>query len=827
MSYTHGDPDPSRWQRELEQLTYMNHQLRRELEDTRAALQDATKDAAAAREESADLKHKIEVFWDNIEDARATFVRSFPNYASYRESHKRSREADERDRLSRKSQRTDPHPAAVSSSGPAVAPGPPRDARRAPRHDYPPEGTYPPSHESQYRTHPRGQPHLTVPAGPSDKHAHPNGRSPYDTHPPGPFPDSAHPHVDGPRGPSISPHLATRIPSHQGHRHAPSDPSAYPEAQGYPTHGRRESTDAIPIPRQRRPANAEQAISRSSPSPSAPAQHVLDNNPNRPALPPAGAIIIHPPAAFQVSFTDLQPGIFLDRADFGAEYPPNLDPPQGLQAVRCLFCDKHYSGANARSLWRRHVMGKHDFTMKGQRASTVRNRHMPQPGSLSTNGESVEPAPPSSIPSASPVQPQIQGSSRSFENRAPASQRAASPGRKPPNRGSGETDQLESEDDQEAFDYQRHRGGSSRNEQRKAPDAAPLGANGHTSGAGSPLTHAALENWNKGPGGSSGGDVARWQGQGSVPGKSPGQGQAPPRRDSGERADGTPEGGAGVGQDKQREWCLCRRPDSWGEMIRCDMPTCAIQWYHARCVGLDVNQVQAKDEWLCEDCNRKTAQRRQEAHRDGPLPPEKDRATAPRPPAEQTPLQAPAQLLSKETSRPGSRNQSKHEQDEDVDMHPADQDGRPAGETDAVSNASDAEPVRSGGSSVPRKINVRRVLSESQSPKPTGEAPADDQSEPPSVRTPPASLPGESVRRSEPLDHNRSTTGSPQRKKGWKGYALVPVPDGDGSTLRSEYAAQVVTTPGGTRRTRSGKTYLAEDGVSASGSERQQSMETN
>ncbi|KAG9126426.1 Inhibitor of growth protein 3 [Ceratobasidium sp. 392] len=822
MAYApHGDPDPSRWQRELEQLTYMNHQLRRELEDTRAALQDATKDAAAAREESADLKHKIELFWDNIEDARATFVRSFPNYASYRESHKRSREADERDRLSRKSQRTESHSATASGSGPPVAPGPPRDARRS-RHDYPPEGTYPPSHESQYRTHPRGQPHLTVPAGPSDKHAHPNGRSPYDTHPPAPFPDPAHPHVDGPRGPSISPHLATRIPSHQGHRHAPSDPNAYPppDAQGYSAHARRESTDAIPIPRQRRPANAEQTVSRSSPSPSAPPQHVLDNNPNRPALPPAGAIIIHPPAAFQVSFADLQPGIFLDRADFGAEYPPNLDPPQGLQAVRCLFCDKHYSGANARSLWRRHVMGKHDFTMKGQRASTVRNRHMPQPGSLSTNGESAEPAPPGSVPSASPVQPQVHASSRSFETRPPASQRAASPGRKLPNRASGEADQLESEDDQEAFDYQRHRGGSSRTEPRKAPEAGSSGANGHTSGAGSPLTHAALENWNKGPGGSSGGDVAKWQGQGSVPGKSQGQGQAPPRRDDGERVDGTPDGGAG--KDKQREWCLCRRADSWGEMVRCDMPTCAIQWYHARCVGLDVNQIQAKDEWFCEDCSRKTAQRRQEAHRDGPHPQEKDRTPALR--TDQSPLQAPAQPPSKETSRPDSRDQNGREQDEDVDMQPAEHAG---GDADAASNASDTEPIRAGGSSVPRKINVRRVLSESQSPKPTGEGPADARSEPPSARTPSVPLPGEGVRRSEPPDQNRSTTGSPQRKKGWKGYALVPVPDANESTLRSEHAAQVVTTPGGTRRTRSGKTYLAEDGVSASGSERQQSMETN
>ncbi|KAG8689332.1 hypothetical protein FRC09_012467, partial [Ceratobasidium sp. 395] len=137
-------------------------------------------------------------------------------------------------------------------------------------------------------------------------------------------------------------------------------------------------------------------------------------------------------------------------------------------------------------------------------------------------------------------------------------------------------------------------------------------------------------------------------------------------------------------------------------------------------------------------------------------------------------------------------------------------------------------PVRSGGSGVPRKINVRRVLSESQSPKPTGDGPADAQSEPPSARTPSVPLPGEGVRRSEPPDQNRSVTGSPQRKKGWKGYALVPVQDTNESTLRSEHAAQVVTTPGGTRRTtRSGKTYLAEDGVSVSGSERQQSMETN
>lgn len=484
-----------------------------------------------------------------------------------------------------------------------------------------------------------------------------------------------------------------------------------------------------------------------------------------------------------------------------------------------------------------------------------------QPGSLSTSGEPTEPAPPSSIPSASPVQPQVQAS-RQFENRAP--QRAASPGRKHSNRTDAEGDHLESEDDQEAFDYQRHRGGGAapaRNGPRKGAEASatPSGTNGHASGTGSPLTHAALENWNKGPGGSSGGDVARWQGQGSVPGKPPGQGPPAARREDEEEQATSPEAGANTGQDKQREWCLCRRPDSWGDMIRCDKPTCAIQWvsesllslmrflikciqYHIRCVGLDLNQVRPKDEWICEDCNRKAAQRRQEAHRDGPPPPlkEKDRTPIPRSSVEQAPPPAPAQSQAPQqpnpSSRPESRDQSHREQDGDVVMRPADQGDRKPRDAEAASDASDDEHVRAGASGVPRKINVRRVLSESQSPKPTAEprqggpdareAPPDARSEPPSARAPPVPLPGDSVRRSEPPDQESSTP----RKKGWKGYALVPVPDANEATLRSEHAAQVVITPGGTRRTRSGKTF-AEDGVSASdgmsASERQQSTETN
>ncbi|KAJ1311228.1 hypothetical protein OPQ81_009728 [Rhizoctonia solani] len=746
----HADPDPSRWQRELDNLQYINHQLRVDLEDSQAALAQAKQEAVAYRDEIADLKSKIEVFWDAIEGARAMFVRSFPGH-NYRDSHKRSREADERERLSRKSQRMEP-PSAVSSSGP----GRDRD-RESSRRGYPSEtgvaGAYPQDHD--YRALPRGQPHLTVPVPGADKHAYPNGRSPYDTHPPGPYPDPAHPHVDPTRGHSVSPHLATRLPSLSTHRH---DPNTYPpEPQAIPGHARRESGDPMMIPRQRRPANAEQGTTR--------------------------AIIIHPPAAFQVSFTDLQHGIFLDRSDFGVEYPPNLDPPQGLQAVRCLFCDKHYSGANARSLWRRHVMGKHDFTMKGQRASTARNRHMAHPSITSLPGDLPEPTPPSAIPAASPVQSQSTGPSRPTDTRPPAQ-----PTQSRPKRAEGEGEHPESEDDHEPFDYQRHRGANG----RKGPEGLPTASNGNGSG----------------------GDVARWQGQGSVPGKASAPGQTGTSKpEDEEQTVGSHDA------DRQHEWCLCRRPDSWGEMIRCDMPTCAIQWYHLRCVGLDPS-AKNKEQWICEDCNRKNAQRRQEAHRDGPLVAHQDKE---RPPPARTPEPGTSanQTQIKANVQPESRNQDRHEQDEDVIMRPAESSNREPQGNDP--NGSDEEPTRGG----PRKSQVRRVLSESRSPV----VEQGDQRDAPgtatdarSQSTPTPSM-DDNARQSEAPDQGK--TGGTPKKKGWKGYALVPVPDGAEETPQRESTPQTVTTPGGSRRTRSGKAFFLEDGASASDADRQQSMETN
>ena len=42
---------------------------------------------------------------------------------------------------------------------------------------------------------------------------------------------------------------------------------------------------------------------------------------------------------------------------------------------------------------------------------------------------------------------------------------------------------------------------------------------------------------------------------------------------------------------------------SFGEMIACDNPDCAIEWFHFECVGLDPNQSRPRGKkWYCNDC---------------------------------------------------------------------------------------------------------------------------------------------------------------------------------------------------------------------------------
>lgn len=82
---------------------------------------------------------------------------------------------------------------------------------------------------------------------------------------------------------------------------------------------------------------------------------------------------------------------FLDAADFIAPgndnpdaigYPSQLEPPRGWcpqkkakegwsqgeePKLRCTFCRRFYSGANAKSMWRRHVLEKHKIAMANRR----------------------------------------------------------------------------------------------------------------------------------------------------------------------------------------------------------------------------------------------------------------------------------------------------------------------------------------------------------------------------------------------------------------------------------------------------------------------------
>lgn len=45
-------------------------------------------------------------------------------------------------------------------------------------------------------------------------------------------------------------------------------------------------------------------------------------------------------------------------------------------------------------------------------------------------------------------------------------------------------------------------------------------------------------------------------------------------------------------------WCICRERE-FGTMIACDGPTCTIEWFHLRCIG--VQQI-PEGQWFCPNC---------------------------------------------------------------------------------------------------------------------------------------------------------------------------------------------------------------------------------
>lgn len=49
-------------------------------------------------------------------------------------------------------------------------------------------------------------------------------------------------------------------------------------------------------------------------------------------------------------------------------------------------------------------------------------------------------------------------------------------------------------------------------------------------------------------------------------------------------------------------YCTCKRI-SFGEMIACDNPECAVEWFHFECVGL-TPETRPKGKWYCKDCRK-------------------------------------------------------------------------------------------------------------------------------------------------------------------------------------------------------------------------------
>jgi len=59
----------------------------------------------------------------------------------------------------------------------------------------------------------------------------------------------------------------------------------------------------------------------------------------------------------------------------------------------------------------------------------------------------------------------------------------------------------------------------------------------------------------------------------------------------------------GLGTENEKLYCLCRAPhDEVSEMIGCDGPDCALEWFHFECVGI---MVPPEGKWYCPQCSKR------------------------------------------------------------------------------------------------------------------------------------------------------------------------------------------------------------------------------
>ncbi|KIO18866.1 hypothetical protein M407DRAFT_31484 [Tulasnella calospora MUT 4182] len=89
--------------------------------------------------------------------------------------------------------------------------------------------------------------------------------------------------------------------------------------------------------------------------------------------------VIRAPESLTITYTEVPEGTYLLRNDFAEGYPKQLEPPRKTTDMRCLFCKRHYSGPNARGMWRRHVTGKHDFVFERKTAAGGHTGGRPRP----------------------------------------------------------------------------------------------------------------------------------------------------------------------------------------------------------------------------------------------------------------------------------------------------------------------------------------------------------------------------------------------------------------------------------------------------------------
>lgn len=64
--------------------------------------------------------------------------------------------------------------------------------------------------------------------------------------------------------------------------------------------------------------------------------------------------------------------------------------------------------------------------------------------------------------------------------------------------------------------------------------------------------------------------------------------------------DSVASGSSGGSSEFEPVYCTCKQP-AFGEMIACDNPTCAIEWYHCVCVAVDPSTV--GETWYCPLCS--------------------------------------------------------------------------------------------------------------------------------------------------------------------------------------------------------------------------------